>query len=79
MNEFNDKLSVWLDFQRDFFSKNDVQEELLDLPIRLKDNTASGKDLELLSEMCQRFLRLSFVVTKHPKELDKLIHYLDSE
>ena len=79
MNEFNDKLSTWLDFQRDFFSKNDVQEELLDLPIRLKDNTASGKDLELLSEMCQRFLRLSFVVTKHPKELDKLICYLDSE
>ena len=55
MDDFNDKLSAWLDFQRDFFTKNDVQEELLDLPLRLKDNTASGKDLELLSEMCQRF------------------------
>lgn len=76
MDDFNDKLSAWLDFQRDFFTKNDVQEELLDLPLRLKDSTASGKDLELLSEMCQRFLRLSFVVTKHPKELDKLIQYL---
>ena len=76
MDDFNDKLSAWLDFQRDFFTKNDVQEELLDLPLRLKDSTASGKDLELLSEMCQRFLRLSFVVTKHPNELDKLIQYL---
>ena len=76
MNEFNDKLSNWLDFQRDFFTKNDVQEELLDLPLRLKDSTASGKDLELLNEMCQRFLRLSFVVTKHPNELDNLIQYL---
>ena len=76
MDDFNDKLSAWLDFQRDFFTKNDVQEELLDLPLRLKDSTASGKDLELLSEMCQRFLRLSFVVTKHPKEFDKLIQYL---
>lgn len=76
MDDFNDKLSAWLDFQRDFFTKNDVQEELLDLPLRLKDSTASGKDLELLNEMCQRFLRLSFVVTKHPNELDKLIQYL---
>lgn len=77
MEAFNDKFCGWLYSQQEFFSKNE-QEDIFDLPQLLGSGDSPSKEsVALVQEMCRQFLKLSFIITKHPKELEKLINYLE--
>ena len=75
--KFNDKLGWWLDCHKEIFKQPEMQEDIYNL-IELADTNPNITDEEkqLMKNLFQGMLKLSFIMNNNPFETEKLIKYL---
>ena len=77
-NELHEKISLWLRDQRELLNKEGMQEFLFDIPETLSHLLdQDDKTYCMVKELSHRFLKLSFIMFSNPKEMEKLIEFLD--
>lgn len=71
----NEKLGLWMEEVLIYFSNEEMQEKIYDMPKLLEGIGLTEGEMERIKYLSDKFLKLSFIIKNHEKEIEKLIEY----